>query len=32
MLRQLSFGMTDMQLHSKFDPAGTESIFDVHAA
>ncbi len=29
MLRQLSFGMTDMQLHSKFDPAGTESIFDV---
>lgn len=29
MLRQLVFGMTDMQLHTKFDPAGSESIFDV---
>lgn len=31
MLRQLQFGMTDMQLHSAFDPDGTESPFDVHA-
>lgn len=31
MLRQLQFGMTDMQLHSAFDPEGTESPFDVHA-
>ncbi len=29
MLRQLTFGMTDIQLHSAFDPHGTESIFDV---
>ncbi len=29
MLRQLTFGMTDMQLHSMFDPQGQESIFDV---
>lgn len=29
MLRQLTFGMTDMQLHSLFDPRGPESIFDV---
>lgn len=30
MLRQLQFGMTDMELHSKFDPNGSESAFDVH--
>ncbi|MCA9083077.1 MAG: M3 family metallopeptidase [Planctomycetaceae bacterium] len=30
MLRQLQFGMTDMELHTTFDPAGTESPFDVH--
>ena len=29
MLRQLTFGLTDMDLHSAFDPAGSESIFDV---
>ncbi|MBX3436241.1 MAG: M3 family metallopeptidase [Planctomycetaceae bacterium] len=29
MLRQLTFGMTDMALHSEFDPDGGESIFDV---
>ena len=29
MLRQLTFGMTDIQLHSVFDPQGSESIFDV---
>jgi oligopeptidase A len=29
MLRQLTFGLTDMDLHTAFDPAGTESIFDV---
>ncbi len=29
MLRQLTFGMTDIQLHSAFDPSGTETIFDV---
>ncbi len=29
MLRQLNFGMTDMALHTEFDPAGEESIFDV---
>ena len=31
MLRQLQFGMTDMALHSDFDPAGDQSVFDVHA-
>ncbi len=31
MLRQLQLGMTDMALHASFDPAGDESIFDVHA-
>ena len=30
MLRQLQFGMTDIELHSKFDPNGSESAFDVH--
>jgi oligopeptidase A len=29
LLRQLTFGMTDMTLHSTFDPSGTETIFDV---
>lgn len=29
MLRQLTFGMTDIQLHSVFDPSGSESVFDV---
>ena len=29
MLRQLQFGMTDMQLHSSFDPNGGESAFEV---
>ncbi len=29
MLRQLNFGMTDMSLHSEFDPSGEESVFDV---
>jgi oligopeptidase A len=29
MLRQITFGMTDLELHTRFDPAGTESIFDV---
>ncbi|MEZ6047736.1 MAG: M3 family metallopeptidase [Planctomycetaceae bacterium] len=30
MLRQLLFGMTDMTLHSSFDPTGSQSIFDLH--
>ena len=29
MLRQLLFGMTDMELHSSFDPNGDSSAFDV---
>ncbi len=29
MLRQLLFGMTDMELHHRFDPNGSESAFDV---
>ncbi|MCA9028022.1 MAG: M3 family metallopeptidase [Planctomycetaceae bacterium] len=29
MLRQLTFGMTDMALHADFDPDGKETIFDV---
>jgi oligopeptidase A len=28
-LRQLTFGMTDIQLYTQFDPDGDESIFDV---
>jgi oligopeptidase A len=28
MLRQLTFGMTDIDLHTRFDPDGSESIFD----
>ncbi|MEZ6125135.1 MAG: M3 family metallopeptidase [Planctomycetaceae bacterium] len=31
MLRQLQFGMTDMELHAAFDPNGSESAFHVHA-
>ena len=31
MLRQLQFGMTDMALHSSFDPNSDETVFDVHA-
>ena len=31
MLRQLQFGMTDMALHSWFDPAGPKSAFEIHA-
>ncbi|MBI1346986.1 M3 family peptidase [bacterium] len=30
MLRQLQFGMVDMELHTTFDPAGEETVFDVH--
>jgi oligopeptidase A len=29
MLRQLTFGMTDMELHTQFDSDGGDSIFDV---
>ncbi len=29
MLRQLLFGMTDMELHNRFDPNGDETAFDV---
>jgi oligopeptidase A len=29
MLRQIAFGLTDMELHTRFDPAGNESVFDV---
>lgn len=29
MLRQLQFGMTDMELHSTYDPDGEETAFDV---
>ena len=31
MLRQLSFGMTDMELHTSYDPNGSESVFDVQS-
>lgn len=31
MLRQLLFGMTDIQLHANFDPNGDRSAFDVYA-
>ena len=31
MLRQLQFGMTDMALHSGFDPEAGQTAFDVHA-
>ncbi len=30
MLRQLLFGMTDMQLHTCFDADGDESVFELH--
>jgi len=30
MVRQLEFGLTDMELHSSFDPDGDETAFDVH--
>ena len=30
MLRQLLFGMTDVALHSTFDPNGEESAFDIY--
>lgn len=29
MLRQLQFGLTDLRLHTDYDPEGTESPFDV---
>ena len=29
MLRQLSFGMTDLKLHTEYDPDGDRTIFDV---
>lgn len=29
MLRQVTFGLTDFELHTRFDPLGNESIFDV---
>ncbi|QDT25414.1 Oligopeptidase A [Gimesia panareensis] len=29
MLRQIQFGVVDLKLHSEFDPAGAESVFDV---
>jgi oligopeptidase A len=29
-MRQLEFGMTDMMLHTDFDPNGEETVFDVH--
>ena len=30
MLRQLQFGMTDIALHSDFDPNGDQTVFDIH--
>ncbi len=30
LLRQLQLGMVDLDLHTTFDPQGTESVFDVH--
>jgi oligopeptidase A len=30
MVRQLEFGLTDMTLHSSFDPEGKETAIDVH--
>jgi oligopeptidase A len=29
-IRQLEFGMTDMMLHTAFDPAGEATVFDAH--
>lgn len=31
MMRQLLFGMTDIELHSTYDPDGDETVFDVQA-
>ena len=31
MLRQLQFGMTDIELHKGFDPDGEETVFDVQS-
>ncbi len=30
MVRQLEFGLTDMTLHSKYDPEGEQTAFDIH--
>ncbi|MBD3172453.1 M3 family peptidase [Candidatus Bathyarchaeota archaeon] len=30
MVRQLEFGLTDMKLHSEYDPYGAETAFEVH--
>lgn len=30
MVRQLEFGLTDMKLHSEYDPYGEETAFEVH--
>ncbi|MCA9734857.1 MAG: M3 family metallopeptidase [Deferribacteres bacterium] len=30
MMRQLEFGLTDIALHTSFDPEGEKSVFDVH--
>lgn len=30
MLRQLQFGLTDLDIHSTFDPKGTKTVFDVY--
>ena len=30
MLRQLHFGFIDLELHHRFDPAGSEGVFDAH--
>ena len=32
MLRQLQFSVTDLTLHSSFDPAGPQSIHDTYRA
>jgi oligopeptidase A len=29
MLRQINFGLVDLNLHSDFDPAGKQTVFDV---
>jgi oligopeptidase A len=30
MLRQIQFGMVDLELHTTFQPGGRETVFDVH--
>ena len=30
LLRQIMFSMLDMELHTRFEPGGAESVFDVH--